>query len=126
MNTLLGIDFGKRKVGLAISSGSVAVPLVILENNIGMMDELKKIIEQEKIVKIILGLPTGLQNQTTQATEEVLVFQKDLENNIDIPVETFDERLTSQQAQRMGSGSQDDAHAAALVLQSYIDGNVSI
>ncbi len=126
MDVYLGIDYGKRKIGLSLSAGNVAVPLYILQNSPSVIEELKNIVKQERITKIVLGLPTNSQNQETQATRNVLAFQEELIGSVDVPVETFDERLTSRQAQRMGSGSKDDAHAAALLLQSYIDRHVSI
>ena len=126
MAVYLGIDYGKRKIGLALSSGSVAVPLDIIENSENIISDLKKIVAQERVTKIVLGLPTNAQNQTTDATQSVLDFKAELDKNIDVPIETFNERLTSLQAQRMGSGSNDDAHAASLLLQSYIDGHVDI
>ena len=126
MDVYLVIDYGKRKIGLSVSAGNVAVPLYILQNSPSVIEELKNIVKQERITKIVLGLPTNSQNQETQATRNVLAFQEELIGSVDVPVETFDERLTSRQAQRMGSGSKDDAHAAALLLQSYIDRHVSI
>ncbi len=121
MDVFLSIDYGKRKIGLALSAGNVAVPLKILQCDGNEINNIKDIVKSERITKIILGIPTNSEGETTEATEVVIEFKNILEKNIDIPIIEFDEGLSSVQAQRMGAGSNDDAHAAALVLQLYID-----
>jgi len=121
MNKFLGIDYGERKIGLALSSGSVAMPFQIINNNDKTISTLEFLVQIEGISKIILGLPVNSVGKETQATKSVLDFKEQLIKNIHLPIIEFDERLSSRQAQAMGAGSVDDAHAAALVLQSYLD-----
>ena len=123
---ILGIDYGRSKIGLAISTGLLAEPLkVIRYYDINKLYEsLKKIISEEKIEKVILGVSEGeMGNESKQ-------FGFDLEKIIDIPVENYDETLSTYDAQRLSIESgmsrkrrklNEDAFAATVMLQSYLD-----
>jgi len=123
---ILGIDYGLKKVGLAIATGSLADPLLVLRySDIRILEkEIAKICEKERIEKIVVGISEG---QMAKKTKE---FIKDLENQISIPIVKFDETLSTQDAQRLSIESgmrrskrkeMEDAIAAAVMLQNYLD-----
>lgn len=122
----LGIDFGLRRVGLAISEGVLASPLQIVEGK-NLADLSKKISEFAKkgqFDKVVVGMPEGKTGQVTQKFINVL-------KRNGISVEIADETLSTQNASHlmieMGipkkKRAQSDAQAAAEILQSYLDSN---
>ncbi len=120
----LGVDFGLRRVGLAISEGVLASPLHIVEGK-NLADLASKITEFAKkgeFDKVIVGMPEG---ETGKATQKfVKILQK---NKLD--VEVADETLSTQNAAHlmieMGipkiKRAKNDAQAAAQILQNYLD-----
>ena len=122
----LGIDYGRSKVGLALAEGPLAEPWkVIRESDKNLLiNDIKKIIETEKIEKVVVGVSEG------EMAAETRDFRKRLEKEINIPVEEFDETLTSQDAQNLSIEAginrkkrreMEDAYAAAIILQNYLD-----
>lgn len=123
---ILGIDYGRKKMGLAIAVRSLAEPLCVIRysDNFKLIENLKKIISEEKIEKIIVGISEG------DMAEESKLFSLDLSKSLNIAVETFDETLSTYDAQKLSIESgmsrkkrheMEDAFAATVVLQSYID-----
>lgn len=123
---ILGIDYGRKKVGLAISQGSLAEPLCVIRYTelIKLKEILKKIIIEEKIDKLVVGISEG------DMGKESKLFSLDLLKSLNIPVETFDETLSTYDAQKLSIESgmsrkkrkiNEDAFAATIMLQSYID-----
>ena len=116
----LGLDFGDKHLGLAIadSETGIASPFKVIANNIS---QLKKIIAEERIEKIIVGLPVG-GSQLIKTGE----FIELLKNNFDLPVEVADERFSTKFAGNLMKGNKkkkerDDAVTAMIILQSYLD-----
>ncbi len=120
---ILGIDYGTKNVGLAISdtiqSQAFVYDTLIMDKK--FWDNLNKVIEQEKIDKIIVGLPLSMKGEFTQKTEEVIYFIEVLESHTKIPVETEDERLSTVEGQKFSGGHGRDESAARVILQSYLD-----
>jgi len=123
---ILGIDYGKSKVGLSLADGPLAEPLkVIRYKDFGIIRQgIEKIVKEEGIDKIIVGVSEG------KMGEESKKFGLILSKNLGITVETFDETLTSQDAQRMSIEAgvnqkkrhkMEDAYAATIMLQNYLD-----
>lgn len=119
----LGIDYGKVKIGLAISEGSIASPYEVISNS-GWPGKLKEIIQKEKIGKIIVGMS---ENKTAEDTEEFITA---LKKEVTITIESADETLTTRNAidSMIQSGrsrgyrkEMEDAVAAAIMLQNYLD-----
>ena len=117
---ILGIDYGRRKIGIAVSESGLSEPLKVLrvESFDDAVSKVKKVIESEKPEKVVVGISEG------EMGEESEKFANE------IGAETFDETLTSQDAQRLsieaGVGRKkrkgmEDAYAAALILQNYLD-----
>jgi putative holliday junction resolvase len=128
MEKFLAIDYGAKKVGLAIgdTETKIASPFKILENTPSLLADLKTICQAEKIDKIVLGVPVGLKGVKSEQYEQVLAFSDKVTHALGLEVIQQDENLSSSYAQRLLQGTkakgQDDAVAAMLVLQSYFDG----
>lgn len=126
MDKILSIDFGLAKVGVAVSSGVLAAPLntIKFENIDELLVKIKKIVESENPSKILVGISSG------QIAKESKIFGEKLGDYLDLPVVFVDETLTSKDAaalsleagiKRKKRKSMEDAYAAALILQNYLD-----
>lgn len=116
---ILGIDYGKRKIGLAISEAGLAEPLGIIRGK-RQEQEIRRICQAQKIEKIVVGISEG---KTAEKTQE---FVANLRKTICLSVEFQDETLTSEDAiakmREIGRKIKDeDAISAALILQAYLD-----
>lgn len=124
----LGVDYGDSKVGLAIadSETGLALPYKIISGKDWqkLFIDLSDIIKAEDIEAIVVGIPIGARNESVSAQEDrVRQFIESLkEKIIDIEVVPYDERFSTQAAQKLGAGSKDDDVAAMLTLQNYLDG----
>ncbi len=111
----LGIDYGKKKVGLAISEGMLAAPYQVISVS-SLKDALNKIgsvIKKEGIDQVIVGLP-----DSGEAYKMAKNFIKVLGQ--EISVKAIDETLSTKQAIVAGS-KHEDSTAAAIILQNYLD-----
>lgn len=125
----LGIDYGNRKVGLAISdeAGIFAFPYQVLPNDslAKLSAEIKNICLKEGVGGIILGESLNLSGQANLIQAEILKFKENLEKELDLPIKFQKEFFTTQEARRMideaGTDTETDARAAALILKSFID-----
>ncbi|HEY83431.1 MAG TPA: Holliday junction resolvase RuvX [Dehalococcoidia bacterium] len=129
----LGLDIGDRRIGVALSDpqGILASPLTIIERQDELADiaAIVNIANQNQVGRIIVGLPLSMDGSFSEQTEKVRDFIQKLSEHTDIPVEFRDERLSTLAAQRLmrplrKTGKKlrhDDAAAAALILQSYLD-----
>ncbi len=121
----LGIDFGEKRIGLAISdeSQTLARELRILSPK-EFWQQIKTIIGENEIAKIVLGWPLNMSGEETKKTEEVKSFKLKVESETNLPVEIIDERLSSQMAQNIsGSNKNLDSLAAQILLQNYLNKN---
>lgn len=134
--SILGIDYGDKKIGLAKSAGTLAMPLKIIDNTGGekVIEVLKRICQDENIDSIVVGVPLSMSEKGLREVDrknsqmkKVLGFIEILKMNVSIPVITEDERLSTKMAQNLKRGLRkdlpDDAIAAMLILQSHIDRN---
>jgi putative pre-16S rRNA nuclease len=123
----LGIDYGEKKIGLAIAESEmkIATPFKVIENTSKLMANISQIIQGEDIDQIIVGLPKGLQGNESQQYQSVIKFIDKLKNKIDLEILTQDEKLTTSFANKLLQGlpkkKADDDVAAMLILQSYLD-----
>jgi putative Holliday junction resolvase len=132
MGRLLGIDYGRVRVGVAISDETrfLARPLCCLENKKDFVEKLKHELKSYKVDAIVVGLPLLMSGKESPMTAEVKQFSEYLGKVIEIPIILWDERLTSAQVDRTlrDSGVNrkkraevNDTLAASLILQSYLD-----
>ena len=124
MTKLLGIDYGDKRVGLAIAElGSIAVPYKVLENSKKLFEELQEIISQENINEIIIGLPHSLSGQPNERLEITQKFIEELGKFINLPIKEVDEQLTSKLFIKQGVKKDIDKHAATAILDTYLEQN---
>ncbi|KKU13272.1 MAG: hypothetical protein UX17_C0022G0005 [Parcubacteria group bacterium GW2011_GWC2_45_7] len=126
---ILGIDYGTKRVGVAIgdTESRVAVPYDTLEFGGATLECLHEIIEREKIDLIIIGLPLTTGGEESKSSVLVRQFIKELKS-LGIPVEMQDERFTTKEVEKITrgygkarKGVDKDAAAAALILQSFLE-----
>ncbi len=134
----LAVDFGRRRIGLAISdvSGTLARPLTTL--TLWEDDALDRVAseiarlsgEEDGLGAIVVGLPLSLDGSPTEETSRVTAFIRALQERTTLPIVSADERLTSREAEsRLALRERDwrkrkerlDAAAAAIILQEYLD-----
>lgn len=121
---LLGIDYGTKRVGVALSdeSGRFAFPYQVLENTKRLAEEIEAICVKEKVTRIVLGESRDYKQQPNPIMKEILKLRDELASRIGLAVELEPEFLTSAEAERLqGKNDMLDASAAALILKSYID-----
>lgn len=122
---LLGIDYGTKNIGLAISdeTGTFARELNILAPK-EFWEKINLFLEQEEIGKIVVGLPLNMSGEDSAKTVEVREFKERLEKECGVEVDFMDERLSSSMAESMTGGKHNiDSLAAQIILQNYLDKN---
>jgi putative Holliday junction resolvase len=137
---VLGIDYGRRRVGLAISdpTGMLARPWKTIANRGTHTDIVNALVteilslrdEDDGLEAVVVGFPRRLGGEPNEQTEEVRALAADLEAVIGVPLVLQDERLTSREADSLLALSEKDwrkrkasldATAAAIILQDYLD-----
>lgn len=120
---LMGIDFGTKRVGVAISDdkGMMAFPHAVFPNDAGLLKEIEKVVQKEKVGMIVIGHSLNRQGGTNAVHALVEDFIQDLTLHIGLPVELEPEQYTTQEATRFQKkGEMTDASAASIILNSYI------
>ena len=122
---VLALDFGAARTGVAVSdpTGTLARPLGVVERagTDAGLDRLAELVRSEEAERVVVGLPLTLRGERGEqalATEE---FVAALRLRLDVPVETFDERFTTDLAEQTPSDAPEDARAAAHLLSSYLE-----
>jgi putative Holliday junction resolvase len=131
---VLALDHGTKRVGLAISDelGMIAQPLTFLpaEPIAKLLEELKKVVSEKTVELVLVGIPRNMDGSYGPAAEKARKFVEQLKEALSVPIRTWDERLTSVQANKaMIQGGlrreerklKADQTAAAILLQSYLD-----
>jgi len=122
----LGIDYGTKKVGLALSDESMVIanPLVTFQNDETLVKKIKEIIKKEDVGEVIIGLSKNYKGEDNPVMENIRRLKAVLERD-GITVHLEPEYLTSKEAVRIEEKDV-DAQAAAIILQSYLDKKKSI
>jgi putative holliday junction resolvase len=130
---LLGIDHGENRIGLAISDqlGSFAHPYRTLQADVHVIDQIRAIVQDEQIGKIVIGLPKNMDGTVGPAAAKAKSFGEQLAQAIpNVKILLWDERLTTLEAQRVlhaaGKNTKQskkmiDQVAAQILLQNYMD-----
>ncbi len=131
---ILAIDHGSKRMGIAVSDelGMVAHPLETIpaEPFAQFLVRLKQLVEEKQVERILVGMPRNMDGSYGPAAEKVRDFVALLKEAVAPPIQTWDERLTSVQANRFliqadvrraDRREKVDKTAAALLLQSYLD-----
>lgn len=133
----LGVDFGERRIGLAISddTGTLASPLGALHRRVGKRPPLvhiERAAREQGVGALVFGLPLELSGEDSEWTREVREVARKVGERLDLPVHLVDERMTSVRAERgvrsagLPRGKREekdrvDAAAAAIILQTWLD-----
>jgi len=132
MNPILGVDFGRARIGLAISDELrlLAHPLATIPFGGDAIGRIAELVQERKIDRVVVGVPKLMSGKMGAAADEVLRFVKKLQATLSCQVVTWDERLTTVAAQRalQESGKKTrqsrayiDQVAAQIILQGYLD-----
>ncbi len=129
----LGLDLGTKTLGLAISDklGLIANPYKVLKyNDINLLiEDVKKVIDNEKIEALVLGLPKNMNGSLGFAAKRSLDFKELLEKEVDLPIYLVDERLSTVEAENMLIGADVsrkkrkeviDGLAASVILDTFL------
>ncbi|WP_147820453.1 Holliday junction resolvase RuvX [Salidesulfovibrio onnuriiensis] len=130
----LGIDFGIRRVGLAVSdpTGMLCSPYKTIERTTrqALFDELLEIIHNESVEVVVVGLPLSLEGEDTETTRQARNFAQSLGRRTDVPIHLWDERLSSAEAELelemagvFGKKRKQalDSQAAVIILRSWLE-----
>jgi putative Holliday junction resolvase len=120
----IGIDYGTKRVGLATSDdqGKMAFPFRVLLNSRSLAAHIAKICRDEKVDTIVMGESLNFQNTHNPIMKDIEGFVSQLKTTTNLPVIYMNEVLSSREAMHIqGDNDQNDASAAAIVLQSYLD-----
>jgi putative Holliday junction resolvase len=133
----MGIDFGERRTGVALSdpTGTLASPLQTLERRAGQrlpLKALEEIARANDVSELVVGVPFDLRGEETEWTQRVRTAGAELARRLEVPVVYVDERFSSVRAQRavrsagLPKGERErkdrvDRAAAALILQDWLD-----
>ena len=132
MKRVLGVDVGQVRVGLALSDplGITAQPLEVIERRrVDPFARIAALVAEREVELVVVGRPLRLDGTTGPAVEAVDAFIAELGRHLEVPIETWDERLSTAEAQRLmiGGGARRaerrqsiDKVAAAIILQSYL------
>jgi len=134
MTRILGLDFGDRRIGLALSDelGLTAQPAGVIHNQAdgGHLGALAQLCQERGVERVVVGLPRNMDGSLGERARLTLEFVEALRGALDVPVETWDERLTTVQAERSLRArglthkrrkARRDTIAAQLILQGYLD-----
>jgi putative Holliday junction resolvase len=119
---LVGIDFGTKRVGVAVSdeSGSVAFPKTTLANDRALIPALIALIRAENVSSVIVGESHDMNGKDNTVMTAVRSFVSELENAVAVTVHYEPEFYSSREARREGQQGSVDAQAAAIILNSFI------
>jgi len=131
----LGIDYGSKKVGIAVSDdgGNLAFPKCVIENNTVLLDTILQIIKNEHAEEIVLGASYNYKGEENPIMTDIKKFKQLLKSHCILPVHFESEVLTSAQTRLQPQASDEprsrkkkkrvhtDDSAAALILQSFLD-----
>ena len=134
MAVILGIDYGRKRIGVAASDvgAKIATPLTVIDaaDRARAIREIARIAAEHEASDIVVGMPRSLDNTLGPMAVETTAFIEELRAALKVPVLTFDERLSTAQAEkamidvdmtRADRKKRLDKVAAQITLQSYLD-----
>jgi putative holliday junction resolvase len=121
---VLALDHGRARCGCAISdpTGVLATPLepVPAPGSRRGLARLRALVGSLDAELVVVGLPLSLSGEDSAQTREARAFALTLERALPVPVELYDERFTTRQAERSGGRASEDSRAAAHLLESWL------
>ncbi len=136
---ILAIDFGEKRIGIAITDplNLFAYPLTTINNDSGFMKNLKALLDQYKVVKILIGNPVKEDGSQARIFSQIIKLKNEVETKFNIAIEVVDERYSSEIARqriiesvkskkKRRDKSLVDKNAAAVILEDYLKSNPRI
>lgn len=129
LTTVMALDIGERRTGVAIARAGlgIATPLQMLETGTDLPEQVAKLIAQESVTTLVIGLPRNLQGDKTDQTRATEVRAADIKRQVGIPVYFVDEALTSVKAEEelkakgmQAKPGQVDMLAATYILEDFL------
>jgi len=121
----MALDYGSARTGVAVSdpTGTVARPLGVVEQAAteAGLAELARLVREEEAERVVVGLPLTLRGTRGEQAAETERFAGALRGVLDVPVELFDERFTTDLAQQTAGAAPEDALAAAHLLSGWLE-----
>jgi putative Holliday junction resolvase len=125
MSRIMALDYGAVRTGVALSdpSGTLATPLPVVERagTKKGMGRLADVISSSGAERVVVGLPLTLAGEEGTQAAETREFVARLTRRVQVPIELYDERLTTVQAKRSGGAADADSRAAAHLLEAFLD-----
>ena len=129
--TILGVDYGDKRVGLAVTDGAglMAHPLKVVPRATAFR-EIAAVVKEYEVTLIVVGMPLNNKDEVAFKAKQVLKWIEELKPAVKVPIETHDERFSTSNAKdtllehdvsRKKRGEIIDKLAAANILQSYLD-----
>jgi len=122
----LGIDFGTKKIGIAISDekGSIAFPKMVIANDKQLLSSIKQLVDEYSVSALVIGESKDIDGKENPVMREAREFVEEIKEFLDIDIIWEREDFTSQTVREtQGEISKSDASAAALILQAFLDRN---
>lgn len=132
MPKYLGIDYGAKRIGLAVSdpTGLIATSLRYVDASSDLLDNIENISKEREIDEIVVGLPKNMNGTLGYRAKETISFVDKLKDRVAIPITFWDERVTTMEAKRLLISADVsrkkrkkviDGMAAQLILQGFLD-----
>ena len=121
---VLALDYGAARTGVAISdaTGTIAAPVGVVERaaTVDGLARLQAIVREQEVERVVVGLPLTLRGEVGEQARETLAFVEALQDVLSVPIEMYDERFTTTLAAGSGGAADEDARAAAYLLDGYL------
>jgi putative Holliday junction resolvase len=125
VSRILALDYGIARCGCALSdpSGTLATPLPVVERPATKkgLGRLAELVASNAVKTVVVGLPLTLAGREGAQAAETRDFAERLGRRVQVPIELYDERLTTVQAERSGGSADADSRAAAHLLEAFLD-----
>jgi len=124
---VLALDYGSARCGCAVSdpTGTVATPIERVDRPATRrgLQRLRALVREREVGRVVVGLPLSLSGEDSEQTREARAFAERLAETLGtgVPVELYDERLTTRLAQRTGGRASEDSRAAAHLLEGWLE-----
>ena len=123
---ILALDAGEARCGCAVCdpTESVVTPIdaVSRPDTRRGLDTLARLVRDREVEQVVVGLPLTLRGEEGEQARWTRRFAKRLAERVDVPIEMYDERLTTRQAERTGGTAEADSRAAAHLLEAFLMG----
>ena len=121
---VLALDYGSARTGVAVSdpTGTVARPLEVVQGAASEsgLARIVELVREHDAERVVVGLPLTMRGERGEQAVETEKFVALLRSALEVPVESFDERFTTDLAEQSGGSGETDARAAAHLLSSYL------